>query len=96
MTRYGFSIKTRTGQRVDNVSIMAATRSDAERRLNQMYVQCEITHCRQSAVPRRFDTLDVASVISLLSAADAPDVPGAAANDVADEALLRWRTVGAH
>ena len=34
-----------------------------------MYHQCEIIDCREQAVPRRFDTLDVESVIGLISAA---------------------------
>ena len=42
MVRYGFNIKTRTGQRVDNISIMAGSQADAERRLRQMYLHCEI------------------------------------------------------
>src|SRR2546421_1081662 len=33
MIRYGFSIRTRTGQRVDNISIMAGSLADAERRV---------------------------------------------------------------
>jgi len=36
MIRYGFNIKTRTGQRVENISIMAGSQRDAERRLRQM------------------------------------------------------------
>jgi hypothetical protein len=69
MTRYGFSIKTRYGQRVENIHIMAGSQGDAERRLRQMYHQCEILECREQAVPRRFDTLDVEGVIGLISAA---------------------------
>jgi hypothetical protein len=53
MIRYGFSIRTRTGQRVDNISIMAGSFADAERRLRQMYQQCEIVDYREQAVPRR-------------------------------------------
>ena len=45
MIRYGFNIKTRTGQRVENISIMAASQGDAERRLRQMYHHCEILDC---------------------------------------------------
>jgi hypothetical protein len=70
MTRYGFNVRTRSGQRVDNIMIMAATQDDAERRLRQMYVHCEILQCRQQAVPRRFDTLDVEGVIGMI--ADGP------------------------
>ena len=68
MIRYGFNIRTRTGQRVDNISIMAGSQSDAERRLRQMYLQCEIVDCREQSVPRRLDTLDVERVISLIAA----------------------------
>ena len=71
MIRFGFQIRTRTGQRVDNVSIIAATQGDAERRLRQMYQQCEILECREQAVPRRLDTLDVEGVIGLISGATA-------------------------
>ena len=57
MVRYGFNIRTKTGQRVDNIQIMAATSGDAERRLRQMYVQCEIIERREQSVPRRSDAL---------------------------------------
>ena len=67
MIRYGFNIKTRTGQRVDNILIMAGTQNDAERRLRQMYMQCEIVECREHSVPRRVDTLDVEGVIGMIS-----------------------------
>jgi hypothetical protein len=66
MTRFGFNIKTRTGQRVDNICIMAASQGDAERRLRQMYHQCEIVHCQTEAVNLR-NSLDLEGVIGLLS-----------------------------
>ena len=68
MIRYGFNIRTRHGQRVENILIMAATQSDAERRLRQMYHQCVIVDCQTHSVPRRFEPLDVDSVIGLISA----------------------------
>jgi len=71
MIRFGFQIRTRLGQRIDNISIVAATQADAERRLRQMYHHCEILECREQAVPRRIDTLDVEGVISLISSAAA-------------------------
>jgi len=67
--RYGFNIKTKHGQRVDNIQIMAATQTDAERRLRQMYHYCEIVDCSEQSVPRRVDTLDVEGIIGLISAA---------------------------
>jgi hypothetical protein len=66
--RYGFNIRTKHGQRVENITIMAATQGDAERRLRQMYHQCEIVECQERCVPRRLDTLDVEGVIGLISA----------------------------
>ena len=81
MVRFGFNIKTRTGQKVDNISIMAGSQADAERRLRQMYLQCEIIECVTQSVPRRVDTLDVEGIIGLISASE-PAVRGlAAAND---------------
>jgi hypothetical protein len=89
MIRYGFNIKTRTGQRVDNISIMAGSQPDAERRLRQMYHYCEILECNSQTVPRRVDTLDVEGLIGLISNSE---VPGAlhAAND-APAAMIRLR-----
>ena len=73
MIRFGFQIRTRSGQRIDNISIIAATQPDAERRLRQMYHHCEIIECREQAVPRHVETLDLEAVIALIS--------GSAAND---------------
>jgi hypothetical protein len=66
--RYGFNIKTKHGQRVENILIMAASIDDAERRLRQMYHHCDIIECREQAVPRRVDTLDMEGIIGLISA----------------------------
>jgi hypothetical protein len=50
MVRFGFKIRTKTGQRVDNILILAASLIDAERRLRQMYLQCEILERREQNV----------------------------------------------
>jgi hypothetical protein len=71
MTRYGFTIKTRQGQRVDSIQIMAGSAAEAERRLRQMYQHCQILERRENAVPVRVDTLDVESIIGLISNAAA-------------------------
>ena len=68
MTRYGFNIRTKHGQKVENIHIMAATLTDAERRLRQMYHHCEIMDRHERSVPRRLEPLDVAGVIGLISA----------------------------
>jgi hypothetical protein len=67
MIRYGFNIRTRSGQRVDNICIVAASQIDAERRLRQMYHHCEIVHCQTEAVNRRSDPLDLEGVIGIIS-----------------------------
>jgi hypothetical protein len=72
MIRYGFNIRTKSGQRVDNIQIMAANRGDAERRLRQMYVQCEIIERRERSVPHRVDTHAAAPVAG--PAGDPPSV----------------------
>jgi hypothetical protein len=69
--RFGFNIKTKHGQRVENIQIMAATQTDAERRLRQMYHYCEIIDCSEQSVPRRVDTLDMEGIIGMISAAPA-------------------------
>ena len=55
MMRFGFNIRTRTGQRVDNILIVSASLTDAERRLRQMYIQCEILDRREQDVRERGD-----------------------------------------
>jgi hypothetical protein len=72
MVRYGFNIRTRLGQRVDNISIMAQSLADAERRLRQMYERCQIVECQTQSVARRVDALDLATVIEMIGAAEAP------------------------
>lgn len=68
MIRYGFTIRTRTGQRIDNVSIIAGSQKDAERRLRQMYLRCEILECREAAIPRNLAGVSMASVIDMFAA----------------------------
>ena len=71
MTRYGFTIKTRHGQRVENIHIMAGSQDDAERRLRQMYHHCVIEVCAPRGAAPRPEALDVGSVIGLISAGGA-------------------------
>ena len=68
MIRFGFNIRTKSGQRVDNIQIVAASLDDAERRLRQMYVHCEIIERREQSVPRRSDNLDIEHVVGMISA----------------------------
>ncbi|MDA8381522.1 MAG: hypothetical protein M0037_00340 [Betaproteobacteria bacterium] len=45
MTKYRFQIKTRDGFEVNNLSILGRDQADAERKLNQMYLHCQIVMC---------------------------------------------------
>ena len=67
MIRYGFTIRTRTGQRIENVSIIAGAPKDAERRLRQMYLQCDILERREIAIPRNLAAMGMANVIDLFA-----------------------------
>jgi hypothetical protein len=44
-TKYGFRIKTRLGLVVDNLMIHGLDELDAQRKLRQMYMGCEIIEC---------------------------------------------------
>jgi len=68
MVRYGFNIRTKTGQRVDNILIMAACPSDAERRLRQMYTQCEIIERREHKVAGRTELPEVRASVTRIHA----------------------------
>jgi len=67
MIRYGFTIRTRTGQRIESVSIIAGSPKDAERRLRQMYLHCEILERREVAIPRNLAAMSMANVIDLFA-----------------------------
>jgi len=67
MTKFEFSIRTRGGQRVDKITIQAQDRETAERRLQQMYMHCEILECKESAADLRQESLDVEGIINLIT-----------------------------
>lgn len=45
MQKYDFSVKTRDGQKVESILIAGRDQPDAERKLRQMYRNCEVTRC---------------------------------------------------
>jgi hypothetical protein len=44
-TKYGFRIRTRVGLVVDNLMIHGRDESEAQRKLRQMYQDCEVLEC---------------------------------------------------
>ena len=67
MNKYEFNIRTRNGQRVDKITIQAADRDTAEKRLRQMYMNCEILDCAERPVETRQENLDVEGMINLIT-----------------------------
>lgn len=48
--KYGFRIRTRSGAVVDNLLIFGKDEPDAERKLRQIYLGCEILEARRSLI----------------------------------------------
>lgn len=67
MTKFEFNIRTRNGQRVDKITIQALDRAAAEKRLRQMYIQCEIIECVERLPEIRQENLDVEDIINLIT-----------------------------
>jgi len=65
--KFGFRIRTRSGLPVDNLVIQARDQADAERKILQMYLHCEIIECRQILVQAREDSAGLEDIISLIS-----------------------------
>ncbi|GAB2181981.1 hypothetical protein DLREEDagrD3_22040 [Denitratisoma sp. agr-D3] len=45
LTKFGFRIRTRVGMVVDNLMIHGQDEAEAQRKLRQMYRDCEILEC---------------------------------------------------
>lgn len=67
MIKFGFKIRTRSGLPVDNLVVHARDQEEAERKITQMYLHCEIIECRQIASPVREEGSDLEGIISLIS-----------------------------
>ena len=67
LIKFGFRIRTRSGLPVENLVVHARDQAEAERKIIQMYLHCEIIECRQIASPVREDGSDLEGIISLIS-----------------------------
>ena len=65
--KYGFRIRTRTGMVVDNLTIHGRDEPDAERKLRQMYLHCQVLECRPVGGPRKSDVPTFEDVIALVA-----------------------------
>ena len=58
------------GMTVENLTVQARSREDAETRIRQIYQRCEFLECREIAAGNRGDSVDLESMISLISKQD--------------------------
>ena len=66
MIKFGFRIKTRGGMLVDKLLFAAHDREDAERKLRQIYRDCEILECQIATPGLKDEAFDVESAIDLI------------------------------
>lgn len=67
LIKFGFKIRTRSGLPVDNLVVHARDQAEAERKITQMYMHCEVIECKEIASPVRDEGSDLEGIISLIS-----------------------------
>ncbi len=67
MPKFDFSVTTRDGQKVESVQIYGKDLPDAERKLRQMYYNCQVTQSRVINPEKEFSqSADIEDVLSLI------------------------------
>lgn len=66
-SKYGFRIRTRVGMTVDNLLIQGQDESDARRKLQQMYRDCEVLECVCQSGNGRSPSTSYEEILCLLS-----------------------------
>jgi hypothetical protein len=67
MQKFGFRIKTRGGLSVDNLIVQARDQEEAERKINQIYVHCQIVECKELHSSAPEEASDLEGIISLIA-----------------------------
>ena len=67
MYKYTFKIRARTGMVVENLTVHARDRLEAEKKLSQIYRDCQFLECREIAAPAATEGLDFESVLSMIN-----------------------------
>ena len=70
MVKYTFRIRARSGMVVENLTVHARDRLEAEKKLAQIYRDCEFLDCREVAAPAAADGVDFESVLSMINRQD--------------------------
>ena len=66
--KYGFRIRTRSGAVVDNLLIFGKDEPDAERKLRQIYLGCEIIEAKRLVIQvQRSNPVTYEEVVDLIS-----------------------------
>lgn len=72
-TKYGFRIRTRNGSVVDNLLIFGKDEPDAERKLRQIYLGCEILEAKRLVIQApRSGPVTYEEVVDLISGPPEP------------------------
>jgi hypothetical protein len=67
MLKFNFTVTTRNGQRVENIQIQGRDLSDAERKLRQMYLHCDVTQCKVIEMDKKISqSADIAEVLAVI------------------------------
>ena len=75
MIKFGFKIKTRSGTVVENLIFAARDRADADRKVTQIYHNCEILDCRELQQTIKEEGFDLESAINLINKEPGPRSP---------------------
>jgi hypothetical protein len=65
--KYVFRIRARSGMVVENLTVQARDRLEAEKKLEQIYRSCEFLDCREVAAPPVTEGVDFESVLSMIN-----------------------------
>jgi hypothetical protein len=65
--KYVFRIRARSGMVVENLTVQARDRLEAEKKLEQIYRNCEFLDCREVAAPPVTEGVDFESVLSMIN-----------------------------
>jgi hypothetical protein len=76
LTKFGFRIKTRGGMIVENLTVAARDRTEAERKVTQIYHHCEILECQELQQSVKEDGFSLDSAITLIGKETDPGTPG--------------------
>ncbi len=68
MPKFDFALTTRDGHKIESIQIFGKDLADAERKLHQMYRNCQVTQCKtldpKKEVSQSADIEDLLSLIS--------------------------------